>query len=176
MSSSSSSSAAASSSDEEDNHNHHVESSRLPTHTQQQPSPLSQQTTVPQNKTCRLLALEVGSLKAELSREQKKRAQAVQRATHAEACHQAAQQQLHEVQYSSARLQKELDAARAAADSSNRRVQSLRQSLADAESEAQDRASHGQQQVCVCMGLHAFAGQRLWGVRVVQQQPCVTKT
>lgn len=99
-------------------------------------------------KTCRLLALEVGSLKAELTREQKKRAQAISRATKAEAAHQHAEQRLHEVQYSNSKLQQELTAAKDAAESSSRRVHSLRQSLADAEAEAQERLTLGQQQVC----------------------------
>lgn len=98
-------------------------------------------------KTCRLLALEVGSLKAELTREQKKRAQAVHRANKAESGQQQAEQRLHELQYSNNKLQQELDAVKQASDSSNRRIQSLRQSLADAETEARDRMTLGQQQV-----------------------------
>jgi chromosome segregation ATPase len=98
-------------------------------------------------KTCRLLALEVGSLKAELTREQKKRAQAVSRATAAEAAHRHAEQRLNELLYSNNKLQQELTAAKEAADSSSRRVHSLRQSLADAEAEAQEKRVLGQQQV-----------------------------
>lgn len=118
-------------------------------------------------KTCRLLALEVGSLKAELTREQKKRAQAVRRATAAEAAHRHAEQRLNELLYSNSKLQQELTAAKEAAESSSRRVHSLRQSLADAEAEAQEKRVLGQQQVGLagtCLGgsarhLRAAAGQ-----------------
>jgi chromosome segregation ATPase len=98
-------------------------------------------------KTCRLLALEVGSLKAELTRESKKRAQAINRATKAEAAYQCAEQRLLELQYSNSKLQQERTAAKEAAESSSRRVQSLKQSLAAAEAEAQERTTRGQQQV-----------------------------
>lgn len=113
-------------------------------------------------KTCRLLALEVGSLKAELTREQKKRAQAISRATKAEAAHQHAEQRLHELQYSNSKLQQELTAAKDAAESSSRRVHSLRQSLADAEAEVQEKLTLGQQQVRdVCQHRdHCCAGYR----------------
>jgi FtsZ-binding cell division protein ZapB len=98
-------------------------------------------------KTCRLLALEVGSLKAELAREQKKRAQAVHRATTAEATQQQAEQRLQELQYSNNKLQQEVDAAHKASEANSRRVNSLRSSLADAEAEAQDMKAKCQQQV-----------------------------
>lgn len=98
-------------------------------------------------KTCRLLALEVGSLKAELAREQKKRAQAVHRAVTAEATQQQAEQRLQELQYSNNKLQQEVDAAHKASEANSRRVNSLRQSLADVEAEAQDMRVKGQQQV-----------------------------
>jgi hypothetical protein len=98
-------------------------------------------------KTCRLLALEVGGLKAELIRESKKRAQAVNRATKAEAAYRSAEQRLLELQYSNSKLQQERTAAKEAADSSSRRVHSLKQSLAATEAEAQERTTLGQQQV-----------------------------
>lgn len=98
-------------------------------------------------KTCRLLALEVGSLKAELTREHKKRAQAVHRASTADSAQHHAEQRLQELQYSNTKLQQGAEAARQLAESSSRRVQSLRQSLADAEAEAQQRSALGQQQV-----------------------------
>lgn len=98
-------------------------------------------------KTCRLLALEVGSLKAELTREQKKRAQAIQRATQAETALQHAEAHVHELQYTSGRLQTELADARAAAESSGKRVHALRQGLADAQAEARDMAVCSQHQV-----------------------------
>lgn len=98
-------------------------------------------------KTCRLLALEVGSLRAELNREQKKRLHAVSRATHAEAAQQQAEQRLHELQYSMSKLQQELTAAQQAGECSSKRIKSLSQSLIDAGAEAQKRAAQGHQQV-----------------------------
>lgn len=116
-------------------------------------------------KTCRLLALEVGSLKAELTREQKKRAQAVSRATAAEAAHRHAEQRLNELLYSNSKLQQELTAAKEAAGSTSRRVQSLRQSLADAEAEAQEKRVLGQQQVGLDRGLAPVALRGTCGQR-----------
>lgn len=98
-------------------------------------------------KTCRLLALEVGSLKAELTRQQKKSAQAISRASKSEAALQQAEQKLHELQYANSKLQQELNAAKDTAETSSRRISSLRQRLADAEAEATDKATQSQQQV-----------------------------